>query len=83
MLADLGRIKEAGAVSRKPELEHPTCPNCGATNFVELKGSPSLEVVFLLEYTNYRKGYLERLEDIDAALEDLYDIDSTRDPFPE
>jgi hypothetical protein len=71
------------AESRKPELEHPTCPNCGANILVELKGPPSLDVLFLLEYTNYRKGYLERLEDIDEALEDLYDSDSTRGPSPE
>jgi hypothetical protein len=40
---------------------------------------PSLDVLCLLEYTNFRKSYLQTLQDFKDSDDLLYDSDTTED----
>jgi hypothetical protein len=69
------------AESKRPDKMHPTCPACRTDIMVVVKLPPSLDVLNLLEYTNFRKSYLQTLEDVKASDNLLYDSDTTDDMY--
>jgi hypothetical protein len=48
---------------------------------VVVKLPPSLDVLNLLEYTNFRKSYLQTLQDVKESENLLYDSDTTDDMY--
>jgi hypothetical protein len=74
-------LKWAENKDKRPDKHHPSCPLCRAAIFVVLHGPPSLDVLCLLEYTNFRASYLAILETV--KLSRRHDEDSTDEWSPD
>jgi hypothetical protein len=74
-------LKWAENKDKRPDRHHPSCPLCRTPIFVVLHGPPSLDVLCLLEYTNFRQSYLQILEAV--KLSRRHDDDSSDEWWPD